>query len=164
MRSVLICFQHTTTIIRVNPSKNNSTESQNLPAIPQITPAINSNFPSTAKAQPPKRVYPLYLRPRSKVWMRALKASIQTAATKVTNIGVRLSSGASFCLRQIPIYISIFFLCSLRFASSLSSTYNTAVTGIANIIPIAPKRLPPINAALNVQSGASPTEPPTTLG
>ena len=151
MLSVLICFQHTTTIIRVNPSKNNSTESQNLPAIPQITPTINSNFPSTAKAQPPKRVYPLYLWPRSKVWMRALKAS-------------RLSSGASFCLRQIPIYISIFFLCSLRFASSLSSTYNTAVTGIANIIPIAPKRLPPINAALNVQSGASPTEPPTTLG
>ena len=156
MLSVLICFQHTTTIIRVNPSKNNSTESQNLPAIPQITPTINSIFPSTAKAQPPKRVYPLYLWPRSKVWMRALKASIQTAATKVTNIGGRLSSGASFCLRQIPIYISIFFLCSLRFASSLSSTYN--------IIPIAPKRLPPINAALNVQSGASPTEPPTTLG
>ena len=155
MLSVLICFQHTTTIIRVNPSKNNSTESQNLPAIPQITPTINSNFPSTAKAQPPKRVYPLYLWP---------KASIQTAATKVTNIGGRLSSGASFCLRQIPIYISSFFLCSLRFASSLSSTYNTAVTGIANIIPIAPKRLPPINAALNVQSGASPTEPPTTLG
>ena len=54
MRSVLICFQHTTTIIRVNPSKNNSTESQNLPAIPQITPTINSNFPSTAKAQPPE--------------------------------------------------------------------------------------------------------------
>ena len=77
MLSVLICFQHTTT--------------------------INSNFPSTAKAQPPKRVYPLYLWPRSKVWMRALKASIQTAATKVTNIGGRLSSGASFCLRQIPI-------------------------------------------------------------
>ena len=74
MLSVLICFQHTTTIIRVNPSKNNSTESQNLPAIPQITPTINSNFPSTAKAQPPKRVYPLYLWPRSKVWMRALKA------------------------------------------------------------------------------------------
>ena len=89
MLSVLICFQHTTTIIRVNPSKNNSTESQNLPAIPQITPTINSNFPSTAKAQPPKRVYPLYLWPRSKVWMRALKASIQTAATKVTNIGGR---------------------------------------------------------------------------
>ena len=90
MLSVLICFQHTTTIIRVNPSKNNSTESQNLPAIPQITPTINSIFPSTAKAQPPKRVYPLYLWPRSKVWMRALKASIQTAATKVTNIGGRL--------------------------------------------------------------------------
>ena len=125
---------------------------------------LTSLYPPIAKAQPPKRVWPLYLWPWSKVWMRALKASIQTAATKVTNIGGRLSSGASFCLRQIPIYISIFFLCSLRFASSLSSTYNTAVTGIANIIPIAPKRLPPINAALNVQSGASPTEPPTTLG
>ena len=45
----------------------------------------------------------LYMWPRSKVWMRAFKASIQTAATKVTNIGARLSSGASFCLRQIPI-------------------------------------------------------------
>ena len=141
MLSVLICFQHTTTIIRVNPSKNNSTESQNLPAIPQITPTINSMF----------------------CW-RAITARLKTAANNDKNIGVRLSSGASFCLRQIPIYISSFFLCSLRFASSLSSTYNTAVTGIANIIPIAPKRLPPINAALNVQSGASPTEPPTTLG
>ena len=109
MRSVLICFQHTTTIIRVNPSKNNSTESQNLPAIPQITPTINSKFPSTSKAQPPKRVCPLYLWPRSKVWMRALKASIQTAATKVTNIGARFSSGASLCLRQIPIGSVHFF-------------------------------------------------------
>ena len=32
------------------------------------------------------------------------KTVIQTAATKVTNIGVRLSSGASFCLRKISIY------------------------------------------------------------
>ncbi len=39
--------------------------------------------------------------------MRALKASIQTAATKVTNIGVRLSSGASLCLRQIPIFVTL---------------------------------------------------------
>ena len=122
------------------------------------------NFDLFAEQTHPKRADTLYLWPRSKGWMRALKANIQTAATKVTNIGGRLSSGASFCLRQIPIYISSFFLFSLRFASSLSSTYNTAVTGIANIIPIAPKRLPPINAALNVQSGASPTEPPTTLG
>ena len=53
--SVLICFQHTTTIIRVNPSKNNSTESQNLLAIPQITPTINSNLPSPAKTQPSVR-------------------------------------------------------------------------------------------------------------
>ena len=37
--------------------------------------------------------------------MQALKASIQTAATKVTNIGVRLSSGAGFgCGRKIAIY------------------------------------------------------------
>ena len=43
-------------VIRVNPSKNNSTESQNLLAISQITPTINSNFSPTAKAQPPKRV------------------------------------------------------------------------------------------------------------
>ena len=61
-------------------------------------------------------------------------------------------------------YKLIFFLCNLRFASSFTRTYNTAVTGIANIIPITPKRLPPIKAALKVQSGASPTEPPTTLG
>ena len=110
MLSVLICFQHTTTIIRVNPSKNNSTESQNLPAIPQITPTINSNFPSTAKAQPPKRVYPLYLWPRSKVWMRALKASIQTAATKVTNIGGGDSlRGRLFaCGKFLFIYLSSF--------------------------------------------------------
>ena len=38
-------FQRTTTIIRVNLSKNNSAESQNLLAIPQITSTINSNFP-----------------------------------------------------------------------------------------------------------------------
>ena len=37
------------------------------------------------------------------MWMRGFKASIQTAATKVTNIGVRLSSGASLCLQQSPI-------------------------------------------------------------
>jgi len=41
------------------------------------------------------KVNKAYLWPRSKVWMRALKASIQTAATKVTNMlylpsGVRL--------------------------------------------------------------------------
>ena len=105
MLSVLICFQHTTTIIRVNPSKNNSTESQNLPAIPQITPTINSNFPSTAKAQPPKRVYPLYLWPRSKVWMRALKASIQTAATKVTNIGGMVCIPSSRQLKKYKIFV-----------------------------------------------------------
>ena len=135
MRSVLICFQHTTTIIRVNPSKNNSTESQNLPAIPQITPTINSNFPSTAKAQPPKRVYPLYLRPRSKVWMRALKASIQTAATKVTNIGVRLSSGASL-LPSANSYFTVLQATNstplpARFSLMISPIFTGAVTSIS---------------------------------
>ena len=54
MLSVLICFQHTTTIIRVNPSKNNSTESQNLLAIPQITSTINSNFPPHSQSTAPE--------------------------------------------------------------------------------------------------------------
>ena len=49
--SVLMCFQRTTTIIRVNPSKNNSTESQNLLEIPQIPPAINRiSLPSQSTA------------------------------------------------------------------------------------------------------------------
>ena len=94
MLSVLICFQHTTTIIWVNPSKNNSTESQNLLEIPQITPTINSNFPSTAKAQPPKRVYPLYLWPRSKVWIRA-------CVSELFNLQ-RLKSQICFILVCIP--------------------------------------------------------------
>ena len=46
-----MCFQHTTTIIRVNPSKNNSTESQNLLEILQIPPAINRiSLPSQSTA------------------------------------------------------------------------------------------------------------------
>ena len=69
--SVLICFQHITTIIRVNPSKNNSTESQNLLAIPQITSTINSNsIPSQNTAL--CKINKAYLWPRSKGWMRAL--------------------------------------------------------------------------------------------
>ena len=56
-------------------------------------------------SQNPQREYPLYLWPRSKVWMRAHKASIQTAATKVTDIGDILSGGSSvYSPRQIPIY------------------------------------------------------------
>ena len=46
-------------------------------------------------SQPAKRAYPLYLWPRSKVWIQAYEASIQTAATKVTDIGDRLSLLAS---------------------------------------------------------------------
>ena len=49
----------------------------------------------SSHCQPAKRAYPLYLWPRSKVWMRARGANIQTAATKDTNIGDRLSLRAS---------------------------------------------------------------------
>ena len=38
--------------------------------------------------------------------MRALKASIQTAATKVTNIGARLSSGAVLWLGRDILFIA----------------------------------------------------------
>ena len=49
--------------------------------------------------------------PRSKVWIRALKASIQTAATKITNIddlilGLRLSTPPA------NYYLSYFFFFS----------------------------------------------------
>ena len=49
----------------------------------------------SSQRQPEKRTDTLYLWPRSKVWMRAHKASIQTAATKDTNIGYRFSSRVS---------------------------------------------------------------------
>ena len=54
-----MCFQRTTTIIRVNPSKNNSTESQNLLEILQIPPAINRiSLPSQSTA-PEESLAPL---------------------------------------------------------------------------------------------------------
>ena len=52
---------------------------------------MNSDFPPTANAQPSKKAYSLYLWPRSKCWIRA---------TKVTNIGNKLSSKASPLLRK----------------------------------------------------------------
>ena len=59
--SVLMCFQRTTTIIRVNPSKNNSTESQNLLEIPQIPPAINRiSLPSQSTA-PEESLAPIFV-------------------------------------------------------------------------------------------------------
>ena len=61
---------------------------------------MNSDFPPTANAQPSKKAYSLYLWPRSKCWIRASRASIQHAATKVTNIGNKLSSKASTLLRK----------------------------------------------------------------
>ena len=68
---------------------------------------LSTNLPDW-NSRNPQREYPLYLWPRSKVWMRAHKASIQTAATKVTDIGDILSGGSSvYSPRQIPIYPSI---------------------------------------------------------
>ena len=53
---------------------------------PQIS-NMNSDFvPASTVSQ--QRAYPLYLWPRSKVWIRAYEASVQTAATKVINIGI----------------------------------------------------------------------------
>ena len=39
--------------------------------------------------------------------MRALKASIQPAATKVTNMLYLSSRGRLLCLRQIPIFVTL---------------------------------------------------------
>ena len=96
----------------ISPSKNNSTESQNLLEIPQIPPAINRIFlPSQNTAL--WKINKAYLWPRSKGWMRALKASIQPAATKVTNMLCLFSRGRLPCLRQIPIYL--FYLAAMHF-------------------------------------------------
>ena len=71
------------------------------------SPNLLINLPDWNK-QNPQREYPLYLWPRNKVWMRAHKASIQNAATKVTDIGDILSGGSSvYSSRQIPIYLFV---------------------------------------------------------
>ena len=59
---------------------------------------MNSDFPPTANAQPSKKAYSLYLWPRSKCWIRASRASIQHAATKVTN---KDSFSEGVCLASI---------------------------------------------------------------
>ena len=59
--SVLMCFQHTTTIIWVNPSKNNSTESHILLEPIQIPPAINRiSLPSQSTA-PEESLTPIFV-------------------------------------------------------------------------------------------------------
>ena len=59
---------------------------------------INSDFPPTANAQPSKKAYSLYLWPRSKCWIRASRASIQHAATKVTNKDSFILRGLSLAI------------------------------------------------------------------
>ena len=81
----------------------------NLLEIPQIPPAINRIFlPSQNTAL--WKINKAYLWPRSKGWMRALKASIQPAATKVTNMLYLSSRGRLLCLRQIPIFLRYLML------------------------------------------------------
>ena len=75
---------------------------------------INSDFPPTANAQPSKKAYSLYLWPRSKCWIRASRASIQHAATKVKNIGNKLSSKASILLRKSEFLNDFFWLTEWR--------------------------------------------------
>ena len=103
-------------------------ESHNHLMIPQIPPAINRIFlPSQNTAL--WKINKAYLWPRSKGWMRALKASIQPAATKVTNMLYLSSRGRLLCLRQIPIYL--FYLAAMHFCffiivyaySSISPVY-----------------------------------------
>ena len=80
------------------------------------SPNLLINLPDRNK-QNPQRKYPLYLWPRSKVWMRAHKASIQTAAPKVTNIGDRLSSVASILPAANSYFVFNYFV--LLFGLSL---------------------------------------------
>jgi hypothetical protein len=81
-------------------------ESHNHLMIPQIPPAINRIFlPSQNTAL--CKINKAYLWPRSKGWMRALKASIQPAATKVTNMLYLSYRGRLLCLRQIPIFVTL---------------------------------------------------------
>ena len=81
----------------------------NLLEIPQIPPAINRIFlPSQNTAL--CKINKAYLWPRSKGWMRALKASIQPAATKVTNMLYLSYRGRLLCLRQITIFLRYLML------------------------------------------------------
>ena len=66
---------------------------------------MNSDFPPTANAQPSKKAYSLYLWPRSKCWIRANRARIQHAATKVTNIGYYIPCGRLLCCANQDLFI-----------------------------------------------------------
>ena len=109
LRSCIICLklslllQHCDNNLNVSTFKFNFSASRKLLKNPQIFTNLNFEFTSVANEQNPKRVYPLYLWPRSKGWMRARGASVQPAATKVTNIGDRLSLEASISLDKIKI-------------------------------------------------------------
>ena len=66
--------------------------------------------------------------------MRALKASIQTAATKVTNIGVILSSGAVLWLEmELLFHVGVIWEIARRFWLSVELFFE----GLTRIIVVA---------------------------
>ena len=69
-----------------------------------------ANFAFPAKAQPSGDKNNPYLWPGSKCWIRAVRVSIQHAATKVTNIDSFISRWRLLCLRQITIHNYSLFL------------------------------------------------------
>ena len=95
---------------------------------------MNSDFPPTANAQPSKKAYSLYLWPGSKCWIRASRASIQHAATKVTNKDSFILRGRLFCLWQITYPClclgTVFFTGSfvVRNCTAIPSTHNASVS------------------------------------
>ena len=61
---------------------------------------MNSDFPPTANAQPSKKTYYQNFLPPSNCLIRASRASIKHAPTKITKIWNKLSSKASPLLRK----------------------------------------------------------------
>ena len=92
-----MCFQRTTTIIRVNPSKNNSTESQNLLEILQIPPAINRiSLPSQSTA-PEESLAPIFV---------ASEQGLDTSVYNRVFKPPRLKSQISFILFNVCVSLS----------------------------------------------------------
>ena len=82
----------------------------------------------------PLRIKNPYLWPRSKCWIRASRASIQHAATKVTNKDSFILRGRLFCLWQITYPClclgTVFFTGSfvVRNCTAIPSTHNASVS------------------------------------
>ena len=114
-------------IIRINSSKNSYNEGYNLLERPQIPPTIKSNsIPSQNTAL--WKINKAYLWPRSKGWMRALKASIQPAATKVTNMLYLSKEGVSLACGK-------FLFKAHEISVASSQIYKTVYTPVCEVPP-----------------------------